>query len=178
MNMENIENQRSAANIHAGISSQVFAASLVLIVVLLGYLDIKELSFSSLKGILIIVSVFLLLISLITAGIGLKKIRINGQKGNWSLESLHIFFRLQTLFNVIPIILFFIILFVPEKGNKKEKYQMETIELSKLKLKYDSLIYVQLKMINEISKINNSRMDSLIFYKKQNREKNKKKDKI
>ena len=166
--MNGSEDKRAAASIHSGISSQLFAASLVLIGILLGLIEIKQISFASTKGILILIAILLLLLSLVSAGLGLKKIRQNGENGNWSLRAIHIYFRLQTFLNIITIILFIIILFLPDKETKEDKYEKETIELTKSKLRYDSLNYnLQIRNI-ELTRMYNVKIDSLIRFIKIN----------
>lgn len=134
-----MEDQRTAAGIHASISSQIFGASLVLIGVLIGYLDIKDIEYSSTPGILTFLSIFLLLVSTFIAGKGLQKLRDNGINGNWSLDSLHIYFRVQTLLNYLCIILFLIIVFKTNGESKEEIFQSKLIEIQTRQLKQDSI---------------------------------------
>lgn len=108
---------------------------------------------------------------MVSAGIGLKKIRSNGEKGNWSLKKIHIYFRLPTILNVIPIILFSLILLFPKKETKERNY-LETIEQAIPKVKYDSLILKQEKINVKLTIENTSKLDTIIRhllkYEKQN----------
>ncbi len=153
-----MENQRAAAGIHASISSQIFGASLVLIGVLIGYLDIKDIEYSSTPGILTFLSIFLLLVSTIIAGKGLQKLRDNGINGNWSLNDLHIYFRLQTLLNYISIILFLIIVFKTNGESKDEKNESKLIEIQTRQFKQDSINAIQ---INKQTQLLIKQIDSL-----------------
>ena len=148
-----MEDQRAAAAIHAAISSQIFAASLVLIAFLIGYIDIKDIEYTSAKGILIFTCIGLLILSLFVAGIGLKKLRKNGSQGDWTLTGLHIYFRIQTLLNILSIFLFFIILLNSGKKTKAELFQQEIIKLERENIKYDSLIFEQGKKVSMEQKI-------------------------
>lgn len=141
--MNTMEDKRTAAGIHASISSQIFGASLVLIGVLIGYLDIKDIEYSSTPGILTFLSIFLLLLSTFIAGKGLQKLRDNGINGNWSLDGLHIYFRLQTILNYICIVLFLIIVFKTNNESKEEKFQSKLIQNQIRQLKQDSIYAVE-----------------------------------
>lgn len=159
--MNNLDNQRASVAIHANISSQLLAASLVLIGVFLGYLDVKEIPFESTKGILIIISILILLVSIIFSGLGLKHIRDNGEKGDWTLNGLHIFFRTQTRLNYFAIILFFVVFFMKNPVSNKQIYQDKMIELMKKNFEIDSLNSKQNNMqIQALYKIN-SDLDSI-----------------
>jgi len=140
--MNNIEDERSAASIHAGISSQIFGASLVLIGVLIGYLDIKNIEYSSMSGILTFISIFLLLSSTIIAGLGLKKLRNQGAIGNWNLRDIHVYFRFQALLNYISIMFFLIIVF-NTTNNKEDNFEKKILKIETRKVQIDSLITIQ-----------------------------------
>lgn len=133
-----MEDQRTAAGIHASISSQIFGASLVLIGILIGYLDIKDIEYSSMSGILTFLSIFLLLVSTIIGGKGLQKLRDNGINGNWSLDDLHIYFRLQTLLNYLCIIFFLVIVYKTNGESQDEKFKSKLIEIQTRQLEQDS----------------------------------------
>ncbi|WP_318641853.1 hypothetical protein [Flavobacterium ardleyense] len=155
--MNNIEDERSAASIHAAISAQIFGASLVLIGVLIGYLDIKDIEYRSTSGVLTFLSIFLLLSSTIIAGLGLKKLRNQGTIGNWNLSDIHIYFRVQTFLNYISIMLFLIIVFNTNK-NTDDKFEKESLKIETKKFKMDSLNLIQ---NNQKMQILNSNLDSL-----------------
>lgn len=155
--MNNIEDERSAASIHAGISAQIFGASLVLIGVLIGYLDIKNIEYSSFSGILTFISITLLLLSTIFAGLGLKKLRSQGTLGNWNLTDIHFYFRIQTFLNYISIVFFLIIIF-NTNNSKEDKFQKELLEIEIKKFRIDSLNTIQ---NNQKIQIMNSKLDSL-----------------
>lgn len=156
-----MEDLRAAASIHASISSQIFGASLVLMGVFVGYLDIKDIEYSSLPGILTFLGIFLLLTSTIAAGIGLKKLRDNGSNRNWLLDDLHIYFRIQTLLNYISIGLFLSVVFITNGETSNEKFQKKLIQIESRQLTLDSLNYIENK---KQLKILNNRIDSLNFY--------------
>lgn len=153
-----MEDLRAAAGIHAGISSQIFGASLVLIGVLIGYLDIKGIEYSSTEGILVFLGIFLLLVSIFFAGKGLQKIRDNGALGIWTLDDVHKYFRIQTILNLISIIIFLVIVVKTNDESSEEKFQKKLIQIESQHLKLDSIGILTNQ--NQI-KLLNSKIDSL-----------------
>ena len=154
------EDLKNAVNIHAGIASQLMAASLALIGVLLGYFDLKHLALKSVWGFLIIIAVFCLLASFIICGIGLKKIRNDGINGEWDLklQNNHWYFRLQTWLNFLAIFFFFIVFLFHPNIKSDELIQMEkTNTLIENRITLDSL---NIRKSNE----NDKKIDSLRNY--------------
>jgi hypothetical protein len=168
--------KQNAVNIHASIGSQILAASLVLIGILLGYFSLKNLELSSIGGILIIIGVILLLISFIAGGIGLSILRENGNNGVWDYSKTHLHFRIQTWLNYLVIVLFSIILFLPsaksdelkelEKNNVllEKSYKLDSIN-SLNKVRQDLLIQIIQKEVNFIKNKIDSLEKKTAFYR-------------
>lgn len=124
---------QNATNIHAGIASQILSASLVLIGILIGYFDLKNIDTSSGAGKAIIVAIVLLLISFISGALGLKKMRNNGGNANWDYTLTHPYFRIQTLLNFAAIVIFVFVTFSSSKSSDQEKI-LEKIEITLTKM--------------------------------------------
>ncbi len=163
MTAGNNEDLRASTNVHIGISTQLFSASLVLMGFLLGYVDVKGISMNSFMGILCMVVFILLFTSLILAAIGIKRIR---NKGDWGLNGVHIFFRLQTVFNFIAIFLFVIVFFAPSKKSDEIIIQEKILKLKKRELYYDSLLLKQSELTNRILQEGSIKLDSACSNKK------------
>jgi amino acid transporter len=152
------EDKRIAATVQAGIGSQLLAASLVLMGILLGYFDIKNIRFFSWAGCLLIVAIAALFISFIVAGYGLKKLRDNGNKGNWDYSKTHVNFRIQTWLNYLAIILFIFVFRLPPEKSKSEK-SLEEINSHLITLiKMDSINNLENRklvqtLIDQLSKV-------------------------
>lgn len=169
--MGNIEDQRNASAINAGISSQVLSASLVLMGVLLGYFDIKNLKFLSFSGILILLAATLLLISFIVGGLGLKTIRDKGNDGDWNTANTHGYFRTQTRLNFLAIAIFVGVFFLPSNPSEQDlKMDQININLKKIATMDSIAIREQSELIElrkristleEASKKHQSKIDCL-----------------
>jgi uncharacterized membrane protein YhaH (DUF805 family) len=154
-----IDDQRNAVSIHTGISGQLMAASLVLIGVLLGYFDIRNIEAWSVKGFCLLLAIAALLVSIILGAIGLKKLRDNGNKGTWDYSLTHTHFRLQTLLSFIALILFFIIFFLKSESSSQEK------QLNRLNSAMDRLIRIDSAQQVQLGR-SQALIDSLLKHRK------------
>ena len=144
------DDKRVAVTIQAGIGGQIFAASLVLMGILFGYFDLRNFKFLSLPGILLFIAILALLTSTVVAGFGLKKLRNNGNNGDWDYAKTHINFRAQTWLNYVAILLFFVVFFLPPGESKNEKI-------------LDEIDNHLVTLINQGSIANRSQEDSLLL---------------
>jgi len=148
------ENRINAVNIHAGIGGQVLAASLVLLGIILGYFDIRNIGVISLKGVLLLLAIIFLFASIITGALGLKRLRDLGNRGIWRYSYTHQYFRWQTLMTFAALLLFSIVFFLKSEPSNLELESIkmnhnleqmitinsaQRIEISKAKLELDSI---------------------------------------
>jgi len=112
------------------------AASLVLIGVLLGYFDIRNIEAWSVKGCCLLLAIVCLLLSIIIGAIGLKRLRDSGNNGTWDYSLTHVNFRLQTLLSFIALVLFFIIFFLKSEPSSQDK------QLNRLNSAIERLIHI------------------------------------
>ena len=122
---------------HAGISGQLLAASLVLIGILLGYFDIRNIGVISWKGMLLLIALLVLLASIIVAALGLKRLRDNGNSGVWDYSLTHCFFRAQTILAMIGLLCFITVFFMNSEQSQQD------IELKKLNRNIEALIRIE-----------------------------------
>lgn len=137
--MSTIDDKRNAVIIHAGIGSQVLAASFVLLGIILGYFDVRNIGIWSPRGILLLMAIAALIFSIIIASLGLKKLRDNGNNGIWEYNKTNLNFRLQTLSTYLAVILFLIVFFIKSGPSPQEKELLKINESLKELIKLDSI---------------------------------------
>lgn len=141
----NSENRINSVNIHAGIGGQVLAASLVLLGIILGYFDIRNIGVISVKGILLLMAIILLFASIITGALGLKKLRDLGNRGIWRYSLTHLYFRWQTIMTFAALTLFSVVFFL-----KSEPSSLE-LESVKINANLEKMILIASAQTTQIS---------------------------
>lgn len=127
--MADQDDRRNAVAIHAGIGSQVLAASLVLLGIILGYFDIRNIGIGSAKGVLLLIALTALLFSIITGSLGLKRLRDNGNRGDWEYKKTHLQFRTQT-YTTFAALLLFIVVFLMKSEPSSQEIELQKINRS------------------------------------------------
>lgn len=122
------EDKRNSVNIHVVIGSQVLAASFILLGIILGYFDVRNINLGSVRGVFLLIAIIFLVASILIASYGLKKLRDNGDSGTWEFSLTNLNFRLQTWLTYLAVLLFIIVFLIPPGPTPQEK---QLIELNK-----------------------------------------------
>lgn len=139
------EDKRNAVNIHAGIGSQVLAADFILLGIVLGYFDVRNIELGSTRGVLLLIAIISLIGSILIGSYGLKKLRDNGVKGDWDFNKTNINFRGQTSLTYIAVLMFIIVFLIKPGKSPQENELINTNQKLERLIHIDSLELQKLK---------------------------------
>ncbi len=153
-----MENKKDAVNIGVTLSTQLISASLTMIAVLGAFvtfiIDKRDVGLSF--YILIGISFFAFIVSVVCGGKGIDKARKSGFDGNWNLDDTKKSFNLQALLCVLGLLFFILSIFL---GKEKTDTQLDRLSKTEKDIYsiqiIDSLRQVEVtKLKEEIKQIN------------------------